>query len=186
MGREHKAQAPTRLTGTVTGARRGRGRGVSVSGYSRTRRVDHPERVDGAVLPEPVPESALYRPVAEALNAQGFSCWRDVSYLGSWIDLYARSDDGRSVAVELKVMDWHRAYKQALRLRNAADEVYIAVWAPFVHRCLTPEARQLLESAGIGIVSVNGVCAVKLKASKRRPRYTQHVILPGRASHRAR
>ena len=75
-----------------TTTRRGRGRGVVVTGYSRTKRVNEPERKAGVRLPSPIPESALYKSLATHLSGLGYTCWRDVSFLGSWIDLLARRD----------------------------------------------------------------------------------------------
>lgn len=165
------------------GPRSGRGSGVPVGRGSRTRRVEHPEERSGK-LPGPVPESALYPVVARALVAQGFSCWREASFLGSWIDLFGRAADGRSVALEVKVSDWRRALRQAVRVRNSAERVYVALWAPYVHRALSAEARRLFAQAGVGLLSVNGDCAIKIEAPARRPRYPESVLLTGRPNFR--
>jgi hypothetical protein len=167
-------------------ARRGRGRGVVVSGYSRTTRVAKPERQPGVPLPAPVPESALYRELAVHLAKAGYTCWRDVSFLGSWIDLLALREDGHSIAVELKVTAWRRAWQQALRIRSAAHETYIGIWAPYVHRALTDEAREALDTSRIGLYSINGICDVKLAATQRTPRHAEHVVFPARPSHKPR
>lgn len=165
------------------GPRSGRGRGVAVGRSSRARRVDHPEERVGR-LPAPVPESALYPVVARALVADGFNCWREVSFLGAWIDLYGRTADERTIAVEVKVSDWRRALHQALRIRNAAERVYVAVWAPYVHRALTEKARILFEEADVGLLSANGECVIKIDASARRPRYPNSVLPSGRPNYR--
>jgi hypothetical protein len=172
-----------------TERRRGRGAGRSVTGFPRTRRLDQPERLDDGctdVLPAPIPEPALFPPIADALAAMGYTSWRDVSFLGSWIDLYARAATGHTIAVELKVTDWRRALTQARLLRNSAHAVYIAVWAPYVHRAMTEDAQTLLTSAGVGLISVNGHSAEKLAAAPNEPRYLKHVQLPRRPSRRAR
>jgi len=166
-------------------ARRGRGAGVAVVGYSRTRRLDVPEDAPGP-LPSPVPESALYPVVARELGAQGFTCWRDVSFLGVWIDLYGRDADGESIAIELKVTDWKRALRQAVRIRNAADQVYVGLWAPYVHRAMTADARDAFAAVGIGLLSINGATEVRLTAARRPPRYPESVLLPVRPTHRPR
>lgn len=155
-----------------------------VSEYSRTRRVNEPERQPGIALPSPVPESALYRAAARDLAHSGYTCWRDVSFLGSWIDLYAKREDGSTIAIELKVTDWSRALQQATRIRNAANEVFIGIWAPYVHRALTDSAQARLEALGLGVLSINGHADVKLPALRRGGRYAQHVLLPARATHR--
>jgi hypothetical protein len=169
-----------------TTARRGRGRGVPVTGYSRTRRLNEPERQAGVRLPLPVPESALYRSLAMHLASLGYTCWRDVSFLGSWIDLLARRDDGHVIAVELKVTAWKRAWQQALRVRSAANETYIGIWAPYVHRALAEEARKGLELAGVGVYSINGTCDIKIPAVARKPPHSEHIVFPARPSHRPR
>lgn len=171
---------------THTHTRRGRGRGVLVSGYSRTARLDLPEGGEGT-LPRPIPESALYPTVARHLNHLGFTCWRDVSFLGRWIDLYALNEaSGRAIAVELKVSDWRRALTQARIARGSADEAWVALWAPYVHRALTPGALGAFADAGVGIMSVNGECRVKLQPRPSEARYRAHIILPSRCSHRPR
>jgi hypothetical protein len=172
-----------------TERRRGRGAGLSVTGFPRTRRLDQPERLQDeriAALPAPIPEQALFPPVADAFASEGYTSWRDVSFLGSWIDLYARTDTGHTIAVELKIADWRRALGQARLLRNSAHSVYIALWAPYVHRAMTSEGQALLAGAGIGLLSVNGRCTVKLASATNEPRYLEHVHLPQRPSRRAR
>jgi hypothetical protein len=124
--------------------------------------------------------------VADALASEGYTSWREVSFLGSWIDLYARREDGHTLAVELKVADWRRALAQARLLRNSAHSVFIALWAPYVHRATTAEGQRLLGVAGVGLLSVNGRCAVKLAAAANQPRYLEHVHLPRHPSRRAR
>jgi hypothetical protein len=175
-------------SGAKTERRRGRGAGLSVTGFPRTRRLDQPERLGGAhtgVLPAPIREQALFPPVADALVKDGYTSWRDVSFLGSWIDLYARAETGHTIAVELKIADWRRALAQARLLRNSAHAVYIALWAPYVHRALTEEAQALLTGAGVGLFSVNGRCAEKLAPAANEPRYLEQVHLPRRPSRRA-
>jgi hypothetical protein len=159
-----------------------------VTGFPRTRRLDQPERLDhdrSGALPAPIPELALFPPVADALAKDGYTSWRDVSFLGSWIDLYARTEAGQTIAVELKVADWRRALAQARLLCNGAHAVYIALWAPYVHRAMTENAQALLTGAGVGLLSVNGNCAVKLEPAANEPRYLEHVHLPPRPSRRA-
>lgn len=170
----------------VVGSYRGRGRGVPVRGYSRTPRVHEKEWQGIGKLPLPVPESALHPAIATQLTERGFTCWRDVSFLGSWIDIYGRREDGLTVAVEVKVTDWRRGLLQATRIRNAAHEVFLGIWAPYVHRCLQPSVLRELTLLGIGLLSVNGDCEVKLPGRHRAPRYQDYVILPARPSHRAR
>lgn len=125
----------------------------------------------------------MYPTVARWLVDQGFSCWRDVSYLGRWIDLYAEHPSGATVAVELKVTDWKKGLSQARLVRPSAALTYVGVWAPYVHRAETPEATQAIEAAGVGLLSVNGECTVLLEAPGGDATYRRWVKTPRRASH---
>lgn len=168
-----------------TKRRRGRGRGQVVRGYPRPARLNLPaagSHPPGG-LPEPIPEAALYPAVARLLVGQGFSCWRDVSYLGRWIDLYAQDRLGNTIAVELKVADWRRALTQARLVRPSATQTYIGLWAPYIHRAETEEASESLERAGVGLLSVNGACTVLRAAPQGDAKYRRWVKTPPRASH---
>jgi hypothetical protein len=172
------------VSGTVP-SRRGRGRGQPVTGYPRPRRLHLPAagaRPEGG-LPQPIPEAALYPTVARWLASAGFTCWRDVSYLGRWIDLYGVDGRGATVAVELKVADWRRALYQARLLRPAADRAYVGIWAPYVHRAAA--ASDDLKAAGVGLLSVNGTCDEVLEPATSLAAFSRWVVLPGRPSHRS-
>lgn len=173
------------MTSHSTVTHRGRGRGVAVSGRVRTRRLNQPERAANEPLPQPIPEAALYSPVAAWLSEQGFSCWRDVSFLGRWIDLYAiHPVTKQTVAVELKVADWRRGLRQAVQARSAATFTYLGIWAPFVHRALTADGTSALERSGVGLLSVNGACKVRVDAVESDGRFSEYVLIPsGRPSH---
>jgi hypothetical protein len=162
------------------GRRAGRGRGVLLANAPRPRSLDLPIGGDGP-LPRPIPEAALYPVIAKSFAAEGFSCWREASFLGSWIDLYCLDPDGNSVAVEAKVRDWKRGLRQAQLVKNSANRVYVAVWAPYVHRALAESARVAFEEAGVGLLSVNGHCERVIEATLRRPRYPGSVLI-GRTS----
>ena len=126
----------------------------------------------------------MYPVVARWLTEQGFVCWRDVSYLGRWIDLYAERSDGSTVAVELKVADWGRALQQAQLVRAAAERTFIGVWAPYVHRTESATAAQRLTQSGIGVLAVNGECHVRREPDLGPARFAGWVQRPSRASHR--
>lgn len=166
--------------------RRGRGRGQAVRGYPRPARLAAPaagSRPAGG-LPEPIPEAALYPVVARWLTGQGYVCWRDVSYLGRWIDLFAEHPDGRTAAVELKVLDWHRALRQAQIVQPAVQHTFIAIWAPYVHRAQSQRASLALESTGVGLLAINGYCEVVREANAGPARYGRWIQKPARPSHR--
>jgi hypothetical protein len=167
---------------------RGRGRGVELRRYARTKRIDLPlrEHADRRPLPSPIPESALYPVVARSLTELGYSCWRDVCFLGRWIDLYAvHSDTAERIAVELKVADWSRATKQAQLVQAAAHRTYIGIWAPYAHRVQTSHAVARLTAGGLGAMAVNGECHELVAAVRGAAAFSRYVILPKRPTHRA-
>jgi hypothetical protein len=169
-----------------TGTRRGRGRGQVVSGYPSSARLDLPaagSRPEGG-LPAPIPEAALYRPVAQWLTRLGFVCWRDVSYLGCWIDLFAERSDGETIAVELKVTNWKRGLRQAQIVRPAVNRTYLGVWAPYVHRAQSRAATETMEKTGVGLLSINGHCKMLQPATRGQAPYRRWIVPPARASHR--
>lgn len=166
--------------------RRGRGRGQVVSGYPSNARLDLPaagSRPEGG-LPAPIPEGALYRPVARWLTEQGYVCWRDVSYLGCWIDLFAERSGGETIAVELKVTDWKRGLRQAQIVRPAVNKTYLGVWAPYVHRAQSLVAAETMEKTGVGLLSINGNCELVRPAKQGQAPYRRWIVPPARASHR--
>jgi hypothetical protein len=172
---------------TKAKSRRGRGRGQVVSGYPRPVRLNLPAagaRPSGGRLPDPIPEAALYPAVANWLTDQGYKCWRDVSYLGRWIDLFAEHPDGKTVAVELKVTDWKRGMRQAQVVRPAATQTFLGIWAPYVHRAQSSDALAELRGMGIGLLAVNGKCSVLKESPSGPARYGRWVKKPARISHR--
>lgn len=160
------------------GRRAGRGRGVLVRKGPKPPTLDTASGGAGP-LPVPIPESALYPVIAAHLRHLGYTCWREASFLGSWIDVYGRSQHGQTVSVEAKVKDWKRALRQAELVRNSAERVFVAVWAPYVHRALTESARAEFERTGVGLLSVNGHCEVMIEARSRPPRYPDSVLTSG-------
>jgi hypothetical protein len=167
--------------------RRGRGEGQRVGHYPRPTRLELPALGSHPVggLPRPIPEAALYPVVARWLASTGFTCWRDVSYLGRWIDVFAEAADGRTAIVELKVTDWRKALEQARLVRPAASRTYIGVWAPYVHRAETDLARAMLSASGVGLLSINGECEIRSEGSVGAARYRRWVQKPARPTHRA-
>ena len=153
----------------------------------RTTRVSSPEWTGEGRQPEPIAESALYGPLARCLASTGYACWQEASFLGSWIDAFGRREaDGHTIAVELKVQHWQKALEQAKRILPAAHEVYVGVWAPYVHRCLSAENATQFMRSGVGLLSVNGEVEIKIPANPSSAIYGPHVLLPRRASHHPR
>lgn len=111
-------------------------------------------------------------------------CWREVSYLGSWIDLFAEHPGGQTIAVELKVTDWARALQQAQIVQPAANRSYVGLWAPYVHRAQSERAKKSFEGSGVGLLSINGECEVLAESTQSTASYGRWVLKPARASHR--
>ena len=81
----------------------------------------------------------------------GYRVAKQVRFLEKTVDLVgARAPRPDLVTVELKVMDWQRAVRQAYLNQVLGRQAYIAIHDGFVHRVDT----RLLESAGIGLMRV--------------------------------
>ena len=96
-----------------------------------------------------VSEATMTRELSGALEDRGFEVYLEVPLFQKRIDIVARQES-RIIAVEAKVRDWGRAFRQALRYRLCADEVYIAVSEEFAHRV----DLGLLAQYGIGLIGV--------------------------------
>lgn len=97
-------------------------------------------------------ESALLSPVKRTLHRRGFARQDDeVQFFEYSIDLYgyAASADV-TVAVELKLTRWKRAFEQALVYQLCADYVYLALPWDAAKRVDVP----LLEKHGLGLIGV--------------------------------
>lgn len=109
-------------------------------------------------------EGSLLAPVAAYLNARGFRLQHsELPFYEYRIDLYAFSQNPVStVAVELKLYHWRRAFRQALVYQLCADLVYIAMPA----RSIGPIDTNLLDHYGIGLIVVeeDGRCSIALPA----------------------
>src|SRR5712692_4089128 len=109
-------------------------------------------------------ESSLYRPVAAYARNRGFRWQRpEVQFYEYRIDLYGFSrPDDMTVAIELKLTNWRRAFEQALIYQLCSDLVYIAV----PHGTSLRVDTGLLHAHGIGLVAVraSGRCKEVLKA----------------------
>ena len=122
--------------------------------------------------------------VAKWLTQQGYSCWRDVSYLGRWLDLYALHPNGDSLHVELKVVGWQKALEQAAVARPAATRTYVGMWAPYAHRAETPQAVDAFERTNVGYLSINGFCELRRDSQPMAAPFARWVVLPSRPTHR--
>jgi len=106
-------------------------------------------------------EERLTDALQEHLKAMGMKTAREVSIESKRIDIVAY-DGSELMAVEVKVSNWKRAFQQALTYRFGADRVYIAMAEEYIHRV----DRKLLESYGIGLISMGKSVKVMLDAKR--------------------
>lgn len=63
-----------------------------------------------------------------------------------------RSSADRSIAIEAKIKDWRSGIKQALRYKEFAHYVYLAVYDSKIDPCL--QRQEMFEQLGIGLIGV--------------------------------
>lgn len=97
-------------------------------------------------------ESDLLAPVQESLRRRGYDRQRhEVQFFEYSIDLYGfASPVQTTVAVELKLSRWSRAFEQGLVYQLCADYVYIALPWRAAKRVEVP----LLQRHGLGLIGV--------------------------------
>lgn len=98
-------------------------------------------------------EASLFEPVASYVRRKGFR-WQqaEVPFYHYRIDLYGFSRvKNDTLAIELKLRKWRRAYEQALIYQLCADLVYIALPLEMVRAV----DLQLLSSHGIGLIGIS-------------------------------
>lgn len=97
-------------------------------------------------------ESALLAPVQRSLRRRGFGQQQDeVQFFEYRIDLYGYAVQMQAtVAVELKLSRWTRAFEQALVYQLCADYVYLALPWEAAKRVEIP----LLQRYGLGLIGV--------------------------------
>jgi hypothetical protein len=109
-------------------------------------------------------EAQLYDPVARFLRNQGFRLQLpEVPFYEYRIDLYSfckKTDI--TVAVELKLTDWRRAFEQALLYQLCSDLVYVAMPERSANRVV----REDFVENGIGLIAVqdSGKCQLLVQA----------------------
>lgn len=97
-------------------------------------------------------ESTLLAPVQRSLRRRGFGHQRDeVQFFEYSIDLYGYAASTQTtVAVELKLSRWTRAFEQALVYQLCADYVYLALPWTAAKRVEIP----LLEEHELGLIGI--------------------------------
>ena len=98
-------------------------------------------------------ENALSAPVRSFLRGRGFAhLANELPFYEYRIDVYGYSPKrALSVAVELKLFKWQRAFEQAQRYQLCADLVFIAMPDSVIHRI----DRASLLSHGIGLLAIS-------------------------------
>lgn len=98
-------------------------------------------------------EASLLAPVAGYFHRRSFR-WQknELQFYDHRIDLYAfSSTKNETIAVELKLNDWRKAFQQTLIYRLCSDWVYIAAPLKTCDRI----DRDLLNLHGIGLLAVS-------------------------------
>jgi hypothetical protein len=106
-------------------------------------------------------ENIMVPKVSEYFKNMGYQTFTEVPIMRKKVDLVA-FDNKNSIAVELKVKDWHRALRQAAIYKVLADYAYVAIWHEYLHRVNIEQFKQL----GVGIIEVNMSAIINLKAEK--------------------
>jgi hypothetical protein len=99
-------------------------------------------------------EAALFSPVANYVHRKSYR-WQqpEVQFYEYRIDLYGFSQaKDLTIAIELKLHKWRRAFAQALIYQLCADLVFIAL--PSSTICCVEH--ELLSEHGIGLIAVEG------------------------------
>jgi len=106
-----------------------------------------------------VAEAQLEAPLVEWLRIGGFEVAREVPVFGRRADLVA-ARGGRVAAVELKLVDWREALRQAIAYQIVADEAWVAM--PLVSAARAYREAWRFEAEGVGLLAVDDVGRVRL------------------------
>jgi len=124
-------------------------------------------------------EAMLLEPVSLYFRRRGFRQQKaELRFYENSIDFYAVSPSTRAtVAVELKLHKWRRAFEQALLYQLCADEVYVALPSGMCRRV----DASLLQEHGVGLVCVSesGRCRFLLRPGQpcvMRPHYKEYYV----------
>ena len=94
----------------------------------------------------------LFEPVKQYVSHLGFNLLEsELQFYESKMDLYGFSEKlNRTIAIELKLLKWKKAIRQALRYQLCADQVYVAMPRETEHLM----DLEFLKSHGIGFIGV--------------------------------
>ena len=131
-------------------------------------------------------EASLEEPVIQHLQGLSFQALlREAPFYDYRIDLLAFSfADNASVAVELKLSNWRRAFEQAIVYQLCVDFAFVAMPQEAIDKI----NRSLFEEHGIGLIAVSrfGACDIVIPAQQSqvlRQDYRSELLalLPGHA-----
>lgn len=110
-------------------------------------------------------EVDLISPLVKTYIDKGYRAYAEVKLSSRWIDVFLINDETEeTIAVELKLSKWKKAYQQAKVYQMVADYVYVGMPEEFVHRAV--ENKKYFEELGIGILSINGKANTAIEARK--------------------
>ncbi|MBM7866989.1 hypothetical protein GTO89_05065 [Heliobacterium gestii] len=99
-------------------------------------------------------EIDLIAPVVKSFSDRGYRAYAEVKLSSRWIDVYLINENTfETIAIELKLTNWKKAYQQAKVYPLVADYVYIGMPEKYVHRAL--DNIDLFKKLGVGILSVS-------------------------------
>lgn len=110
-------------------------------------------------------ETDLLAPLVKTYIDKGYRAFAEVQLSSRWIDVLLLHEKNKEIiAVELKLTDWRRAYKQAKVYPIAADYVYVGMPEKYIHRAL--DNSNYFEELGIGLLAINGKAVEVVQAQK--------------------
>ena len=110
-------------------------------------------------------EVDLISPLVQTYLEKGFKSYAEIRLSSRWIDIFMINEKTQeTIAIELKLTQWKKAFKQAKVYQMAADYVYVGMPEEYIHRAL--DNKELFQEIGIGLLSINGKASTALKAEK--------------------
>lgn len=110
-------------------------------------------------------EVDLIAPLVKSYIEKGYKAYAEVQLSTRWIDVLLLNErTSEVIAVELKLTEWKKAYRQAKVYQIAADYVYVGMPEEYVHRAVTNKS--YFDDLGIGVLSINGVATEVIEAKK--------------------
>lgn len=101
--------------------------------------------------------------VEKFMSERNFLVFRQVPLKTRKIDLLCVSRENEDfTAIEVKVKNWKKAFRQAVIYRLGAEEAYVALWYKYAHRAHL----DLFDSRGIGLLKVNNSVQIVHPAKK--------------------